>query len=182
MNTYKTQGVVLKRTNFGEADRLITFYTRLQGKVKVIAKGVRKLSSRKRGSLEIFNLVEFLAVKGKGIDLITEVETLKSFHEWRRNLKKIAVAYEFCEMVDRLTAEEAEQEEVFDLLVNYLDRLSTVSEAQLGELMEGFGQELLVMLGFWPKQKPFPAGFNAASFVEQIMERELKSKNLVKKL
>jgi len=182
MNTYKAQGVVLKRTNFGEADRLITFYTRFQGKIKALAKGVRRLSSRKRGSLEIFNLVEFLAVKGKGLDLVTEVETLESFSGWRQNLKKVAIAYEFCEMVDRLTVEEAAQREVYDLLVDYLERLSNTAEEQLGELTEKFGRELLIMLGFWPEQKSFPSGFSVTNFIEQVIERELKSKNMIKKL
>jgi DNA repair protein RecO (recombination protein O) len=182
MNSYKTEGVVLKRINFGEADRLVTIFTKHYGKVTGLAKGVRKLSSRKRGALEIFNQVIFFAAKGRGMEIITEAEALSTFSGWRKDLKKVAVAYEFCEMVDKLTAEETEQEEVYELLVTALKGLETAGREKLPGLIEDFGGSLLKLLGFWPKGKPFPPHFCVSLFIEEIIEKELKSKRFFKRV
>lgn len=176
MNSYKTSGVVLKRINFGEADKIITLYTKDFGKITCIAKGIRKMNSRKKGALEIFNDVSFFAVKGKGMDIVTEVETLNTFSGWRKNLKKIAASYQICEMVDKLTAEGQEQEEIYRLLVSGLERIDSLSEEKIPSLVNYFGENLLKLLGFWPKEKGFPDNFNTSLFMENIMERELKSK------
>lgn len=172
----------MKRSNFGEADRLVTLYTKHYGKLTCIAKGIRKLTSRKRGDLEIFNSVSFLASRGKGIDIITETEIIKTFSEWRKNLKKVASAYEICEMLDRLTAENSEQEDVYDLLVDYLKRLGQTSEENLSFWVDSFAGNLLKLLGFWPKNKEFPLNFDVSLYIEQIIERDLKSKKFLKKI
>ena len=181
MNTYKSEGVILKRFNFGEADRIITLFTKHYGKLTFIAKGIRRVTSRKRGSLEIFNVVSFLAAKGRGMDIITEAETIETFSEWRRNLKKVAAAYELCEIVDKLTAEGSEQEEVYHLLVDFLKRISLTADEMLSKLISDFGGNLLKLLGFWPKEKAFLPNFNVCSYIEQIIEKELKSKNFLKR-
>lgn len=179
VNSYKTQGIVLKRINFGEADRIITLYTKNFGKITAIAKGVRKMTSRKRGALEIFNLVEFFASRGKTLDVITEVETLRTFEPWRRDLHKVGIAYEMAEMVDKLTAEESAQEEVFCLLSDCLEKLGSSPSRELKAFLNDFAQTLVKILGFWPRHKEFPPNFDTVSFVEQIAERELKSKDIL---
>lgn len=176
MNTYKTEGVVLKRVNFGEADRIVTLYTKHFGKVVCLAKGIRKMSSRKRGSLEIFNQVVFFAVRGKGMDIITETESMNSFSGWRKNLKKIVAAYEFCEMVDKLSPENSEQEEIYVLLVTFLKKLGETEAENLRVLLNSFGEFLVQELGYWPRQRKFPLNFNVSSYIEGIIERELKSR------
>lgn len=181
MNTYKSEGVVLKRSNFGEADRLITIFTKHYGKLTFIAKGVRRVTSRKRGSLEIFNVISFLAARGRGMDIITEAETIETFSGWRKKLKKVAAAYEICEILDKLTAEASEQEEVYYLLVQSLKKINEIEENSLSEHINSFGGNLLKLLGFWPKEKTFLPNFNVCSYIEQIIERELKSKNFFKR-
>lgn len=176
LRTYKTEGIVLKRINFGEADRIITFYTKHYGRLVAVAKGVRKLTSRKRGSLEIFNRVVFFAAKGKGMDIITEVETLETFGDWKKDLKKVGVAYEMAEMVDKLTAEGSEQEEVYWLLCSFFRQLKNREKKNLSVFVNSFGGELLKILGFWPKDKSFPQNFDMERKIEEIIERELKSK------
>jgi DNA repair protein RecO (recombination protein O) len=182
MNSYKTEGVVLKRSNFGEADRLITLFTKHYGKVTGLAKGIRKITSRKRGALEIFNQVIFFAAKGKGMEIITEAEVLNTFSDWRKDLKKVAAAYEVCEILDKLTVEGTEQEEVYRLLVTALKELEIANRENLSDLIEDFAGSLLKLLGFWPKEKPFPPHFCVSLFVEEIIERELKSKRFLKRV
>lgn len=177
--SYKTEGIVLKRTNYGEADRIVTLYCRRFGKITCLAKGVRKLASRKKGALEIFNRIIFFAVEGKGMDIITETETLETYPGLRRDLSKIAAAYEVSEIIDKLTVANQPQDEVYDLLSAYLKKIMTADD--LEGLIFSFGETLVKYLGFWPPDKPIPPNFEMPSFIEQICERELKSKNFLKK-
>jgi len=180
--TYKSEGIVLKRINFGETDKIVTIFSKHYGKVTLLAKGIRRLTSRKRGNLEIFNQVAFFAAKGKGLDIVTEVELLKSFSSWRKDLPKVALAYQLCEMVDRLTVEGSEQEEVYELLISYLSNLSSVTPTNQNTFLNSFGINLLKLLGFWPKEKPFPTNLRVSVFIEGIIEKELKAKKFLNKL
>ena len=182
MRTYRSEGVVLKRTNFGEADKIVTLYSKHYGKVTVLAKGMRRMTSRKRGNLEVFNQVIFFVAKGKGMDIVTETETLESFSFWKKDLQKVAVAYQLCEMVDKLTAEEVEQEEVYYLLCDYLKKLDFLDKNGNSNFLGSFGLSLLKILGFWPHDKPIPKNFRVSLFVEEIIERELKAKKFLNRV
>ena len=76
IRSYKATAIILKRTNFSEADRLITIFTKKHGKLTLIAKGIRKLTSRKKGHLELFTLAQLQIAKTKSIDIITEAATV----------------------------------------------------------------------------------------------------------
>lgn len=182
MNTYKTEGIVLKRINYGEADKIVTLYSKHYGKITCLAKGMRRLTSRKRGNLEIFNKVVFIACKGKGIDIITETESIESFSALRKDLKKIACAYQLCEMVDKLTAEGSEQSEVYEMLSEYLKKLCWIKPENSSFFLGSFGLNLLKILGFWPHDKPVPKNFRVSSFIEETIEKELKSKKFLAKV
>lgn len=180
--TYKSEGVVLKRTNFGEADKIVTVFSKHYGKTTLLAKGIRRLTSRKRGNLELFNQVAFFAYKGKGIDIVTETELLDSFFSWKKDLQKIATAYQICEMIDKLTAEGSEQEEIYDLLVTYLRAITVTEQNGLVVLTNSFGINILKDLGFLPKNKVLPQNFNVTAYIENIIEKELKSKKFAGKV
>ncbi len=182
VRTYKSEGVVLKRINFGEADKIVTIYSKHFGKVTLLAKGIRRMTSRKRGSLEVFNQVSFFAARGKGMDIVTETELLDSFSLCRKELNKIAVAYQLCEMVDKLTAEGSEQEEVYVLLAGYLKNLKELKSEDNSNYLGTFGLSLLKILGFWPKDKQIPKNFKVSLFIEDIIEKELKAKKFLNKL
>ena len=68
---YRVQAIVLRRTDHGEADRLLTLFTSDRGKIRVNAKGARKPSSRKSGHVELFTHVDFMLAKGHQIDVVT---------------------------------------------------------------------------------------------------------------
>ena len=112
-HSFKTEGIILKRMNYGEADRILTIYTLHHGKIRAMAKGVRKLQSRKAGSLELFNHATLFLIKGKNLDLITEAQVINLFKSWRKNLIKVGIAYYLCELVDKLTPDNQPHEAVF---------------------------------------------------------------------
>lgn len=165
--TYKTEGIVIKRVNFGEADRILTIFTKHYGKIKAIAKGVRRVKSRKGGNLELFNQVILFLSEGKNWDIITEAEAINSFENLRKNLTFVGRAFQIAEVVDRLTAEREESRKVFELLIEALSGKKNVKEFEI---------ELLRELGFG-----LPRDLSEKSvvhFIESIIEKRLKSKKI----
>jgi DNA repair protein RecO (recombination protein O) len=175
--SFNDEGLVLARKNYGEADRILVVFSKNHGRVSLLAKGVRKVGSRKRGHLEIFNHIKFQAVIGKGLDLITEAEIIENFEHIRRNLKKVSLAYYFMEVVGRTIHEEEPHKELFDLILNYLYQLE--EERKLKNLRLKFITDILVSLGFWPKGQELP---NPEGKLEEIIERKLNTQRVGKKL
>src|SRR4030042_5207268 len=101
-SVYTANGIILKRRGWGEADKIITVFTREYGKLRLMAKGVRKLTSRRSGHLEPFRMVKITVHAGKKMDYITEVESDNSTGK-EGNLDSIGCSYFICELVDRLT-------------------------------------------------------------------------------
>src|SRR3989344_2313039 len=113
MKSGHSVGVVLKRRNFAEADRLVTIFTKNYGKVTTLAKGSRKILSRKKGGLEPGTLSDFFWVGDKGLPLVTQVQIVETFTPARRHLKGVVGMFQMLEIVDLLTPEGQENEEVF---------------------------------------------------------------------
>jgi len=176
---YRTEGVILKRTNFGEADKFLTLFSKHFGKIRLLAKGIRKTKSRKGGNLELFNWVKIYVAKGRNIDLVTEVELIKSFKDWRQDLNRVALAYHLVELVERLTAEEAKSRRVFELLIKSLERLG--DEKDLERLRANFEVKLLEELGFWPRGKSADE-VDLQAYIEKLIEKRLNSKRVFKEL
>lgn len=172
MRTYKTEGIILKRSNYGEADRILTVFTKHYGKIKVLAKGVRRIKSRRGPNVELFNWVTLFLHKGKNFDLLSEAEVKNSFPCLKRDLCKVAVAYQFCEMVDGLCPEKQEHGMVFDYLIEALSGVSSGPSVQ-SNLIADFELNLLQELGYWPRHKLPP--LDLENFIEQILERKLKT-------
>jgi DNA repair protein RecO (recombination protein O) len=86
---YRTEGIVLRRQNLGEADRLTTVYTLNYGKLRLVAKGVRRLRSRKAGHLEPFTRVALLIARGRELDIITQAEAIQDFLVFRDDLEQL---------------------------------------------------------------------------------------------
>jgi len=168
---------VLARRDYSEADRIISVFSKGWGRISLLAKSVRKPKSRKRPHIEVFSQISFQAARGKGIDIITEVDVIDNYLIVRKDLKKVALAYYFMEVVGRITGEEETNISVFNTLVKYLNLLK--KERRLKELRLSFIRELLDNLGFWPKTKKL---LNPDEKLSEILERNLSSMRVGKKL
>lgn len=173
MRSYKTEGIILKRSNFGEADRILTVFTKRHGKIKIIAKGVRRITSRRGPNVELFNLVILFVHRGRTFDILTEAQVVDTFQRIRKNLELIGLAYYVCELIDGLCAEHQPHPKVFDLLVK------TLEELDLG-LITKFETTLLLELGFLPISKA--NSIDTTSYIEHLLERRLKTRRLLGKL
>jgi len=147
---YRVEAIVLKRTDTGEADRLLTLYTPNHGKLRAIAKGARKTKSRKSGHVELFTHAALLIAQGKQLDIITQADTLDSFIALRDNLDRVSYAYYLAELVDQFTEEESENAELFDLLKHSLDWLGDAA-TDPGLLARFFEMQLLLHVGYRPE-------------------------------
>ena len=168
---------MLARRNFSEADRILSVFSKGHGRLSLLAKGVRRPSSRKRGHIEVFNRIKFQAVKGRGLDMMTEAEIIDSFEMVRKDLKKVALAYYFMEVIGRTIHEEEKNIELYGLLQDYLEKLK--AEKKLLSLRKNFVYQALTVLGFWPKGKDLP---DPDSKLEEVTERQLNSARVGKKL
>jgi DNA repair protein RecO (recombination protein O) len=177
LHSYSDWGIVLARRDFGEADRVLVVYSKENGRVSLLAKGVRKPGSRKRGHIEVFNYLKFSAAKGTGLDIVTEADGVDDFSEIRKSLKKVSLAYYFMEVIGRITHEGEPNRELFDLILASLEKLKT--EKRLKRLRLDFILELLTLLGFWPRKKVLS---DPDAMLAEVIERELTSIRVGKRL
>jgi len=148
-HSYRTQAIVLGHIEYGEADRIIKLFTAEKGKITAIAKGVRKIRSRKAGHLEPFTRASLFLAKGRNLDIITQAETLDSYIGLREDLERLALASYVVEVVDRFTYEEGQNIGIFRLLANTLSRLETLPNAET--VVHYYETRLLDLLGFRPQ-------------------------------
>lgn len=174
MKNFTVEGLVLKRKDFGEADRIVTIFTKRHGRMKLLAKGVRRIASRRGPNIELFNHATFSVHKGRSFDLLSEVYVHSTYPKIRRSLEMIGLAYYVCELVDGLCAEGQSHPKVYDLLIEIFDNLDR-------GLIHTFEMELLSELGFWPHNRIAPAHLDTTAFIEQILERKIKSKKILAK-
>lgn len=98
---YATEAIVLRRIDFGEADRILTLFTPTYGKISAIAKGARRTTSRKAGHIELFTRTRLLLATGRDLHIITQAENTETFEHLRGNLWHATGAWYLGELLDR---------------------------------------------------------------------------------
>lgn len=123
MNQIVTTGIVLGRTDYGEADRILTMLTPDQGKLRLMAKGVRKVKSKLAGGIELFSVSQITFIRGRG-DIGTLVSTRLSKHYGNivAHIERVQLGYELIKQLDKATEDEPEAG-YFDLLVQAFEAL-----------------------------------------------------------
>lgn len=172
IKSYRIEGIVIRRKNFGEADRILTLFTKTNGKVKILAKGVRRITSRRGPNIELFNQVEISVHHGKTFDLLTEAQVLNTFPQIKKKLDLIGLAFHICEIVDGLCPEHQSHPKVYDLILSVFNELNT-------GLVHSFEKNLLIELGYLPKVHK---ELDTTLFIEKILERKLKTRRIISKL
>jgi DNA repair protein RecO (recombination protein O) len=146
---YKTEAIILKRTNLGEADRIVTLYTPNYGKLRAVAKGARKPRSKLGGHLEPLTHSLLVLAQGQNLDIITQCQTRESFPPLRSDLWLTGCALYIAELVDQFTEEHTDSYPVYRLLH---DVLHWICDARSPELaLRYFELHLLSRLGYEPE-------------------------------
>lgn len=177
---YTVEGIVLKRRNFGESDRILTVFTKQRGKIRVLAKGVRRIHSRRAGHIELFRRVTLTLHKGKNFAMVEEAQSFPNADRCN-TLQKMAAAYYASELVDTLLAEEQEHRDVYELFVDALSTIVGSTREEKLELLRQFANNMLWALGFLPRSRELPAE-HINAYIESIIERKLRSKQLLTNL
>jgi len=143
-----TEGIVLRRTNFGEADRIITMLTADHGKVRLIAKGVRRSKSKLAGGIELFSVSQITYLPGKSeIQTLVSSRLKKYYDHIVQDIQRTMLGYELLKRINRAT-EDAPEPEYFQLLVATLQALDGGLPSQILELW--FDARLLSLAGHQP--------------------------------
>jgi DNA repair protein RecO (recombination protein O) len=145
---YKDEAIVLKTIKLGEADRIVTLYTRANGKVRAVAKGIRKTKSRFGARLEPFTHVSLMIYRGRNLDTITSADILSSFDVIRRDYERLTAASALAEIVEKITPERESAHSVYDLLLGGLRALSV---DRAGTVVPAFLVKLLSLSGYHPE-------------------------------
>jgi DNA repair protein RecO (recombination protein O) len=148
--SFRVEAVVLRHSDYGEADRLLTLYTRQLGKTRALAKGARKIASRKAGHIEPFTHVKLQLAKGRDMLILTQADTVDAYLPLREDLILTSHASYVMELLDRFTYEdETESPSAFRLLTETLSRLASKSDPWL--VIRYYEMRLLDHLGFRPQ-------------------------------
>ncbi len=145
---YRTEAVILRRSDFGEADRLLTLFTSKYGKRRVIAKGARKTTSRRAGHVELFNRAELQLATGRTLDIVTDAQIIDAYKQLHAELPRLSYAYYVAELVDKLTVDEEENWPIYHLLTTTLAALD--SSGVLDLVARHFELHLLNLIGYRP--------------------------------
>ena len=174
MRSFRTEGIIIKRRDLGEADRILTVLTRHHGKINVVSKGVSKINSRRAPHIELLNH-SILNIYESRMLILTEAETISHYSSLKNDLRRASYAFYTCEILDGLIAEYQDARAVFDLTTNTLLRLENTKDPKT--LISKFQQELLISLGFWPKKHALIQ--DSDQFIEDIIERKIKSRRIL---
>ena len=147
----RVEAVVLRHSDWGEADRILVLYTREAGKLRAIAKGVRKLRSRKAGHLEPFTRVTLQLAKGRDLWIVTQAETVDAYQPLREDLERMGYAAYVVELMDRSSGEEGANLPLYRLLTDTLQRLAENDDPF--QVVRYYELRLLDLLGFRPELK-----------------------------
>ena len=123
MAIYREVGVVLRTMRLGESDKIVTIVTQHRGKVRAVAKGVRKTKSRFGGRLEPLSHVSLQLYEGRNLDTITQVEGIDHFRSIREDLDRLGQATTMLEVVDAIVQEGEQNPRLYQMLLGALRTL-----------------------------------------------------------
>ena len=150
---YRTQGFVLKKRDFREADRIFTVFTKDFGKLEILGRGIRKIKSKLRGGMKLFSLADIEFIQGKTHKTLTDANSIEIFQNIKRDLKRLKIAFDISDVLDSLVKEPEKEQKIWDLLkfsFQTLNRFSlSVKECWL--IFYNFLWKILVILGYKPE-------------------------------
>jgi DNA repair protein RecO (recombination protein O) len=148
---FRTEGIVLRSIKLNEADKIVIIYSSDYGKIRGIAKGVRKTKSQFGSSMENLTIVKLLLFKGKSINIISQSEIINSFFSQCKDLFRYGLAIHCSEIIDKLSVEEDPNIKLYNLFKNLLLLLRDDHNPIL--LVESFKWKLVTLLGYQPELK-----------------------------
>ncbi len=138
---YSAEAIVLKHSDLGEADRIVTLFTPYRGKVRVVAKGARRPVSKKAGHLELLCYSRLQIAQGRNLDIVTQAQSIESFVQLRNQLWHMTCGFYLAELVDRFIEDDAQHIEVYNLLLQALRTLEAHAREVQQRQIQGIADE-----------------------------------------
>ncbi|MDQ0339646.1 DNA repair protein RecO (recombination protein O) [Caldalkalibacillus uzonensis] len=147
----KAEGIVIRSRDYGEANKIMTLYTKEYGKLSLMARGAKKPKSRLSSIAQLFTHGQYLFFRGspRTMGTLSQGEILDSFRELRQDLVKTAYAAYMAELVDKLIDEEEVPPALFPLLTTVFQHLNEGKDPEI--LARLFELKILVMAGYKPE-------------------------------
>jgi len=146
----KTEGIILKSNHFNEVDRILTIYTKELGKIKVSAKGIKRLESKLRYSIEPISYVQLILVEGKNFLILKNAIIKNQFLDIKKDLEKLKIAKEIIKIIDEAIIGEEKDEDIWKLILNTLKFLNV--EGPTLHIVRDFQSNLIKLLGYDPEE------------------------------
>lgn len=147
--TLRVEAIIIQHSDWGEADRLVTLFSRELGKVRAIAKGIRKPRSRKAGHLEPFTRSSLLLARGRNLFILTQAEAIETYSVIKDDLIQLGYASYLVELLTSFTYEEEENPSLYRLLSNSLSRLNRGDDPK--KVIRYYEIRLLDLVGYRPQ-------------------------------
>ncbi|MFA5525078.1 MAG: DNA repair protein RecO [Tissierellales bacterium] len=145
----KTEGLVLRQTKYDEWDKILTIFTKSNGKIQAIAKGARRPKGGLVASAQVFGYSEFLLYKGRNLYQVNQADMIESFFSLRDDLYKLAYATYIAELIDAGASEEYANEKLFDLSIKTLSVLANMNK-DYKKLLLAFELKYISFIGYRP--------------------------------
>lgn len=171
---YKARGVIIKKANLGDTDRLITVYSEDFGKILVKAKSVRKNQAKLKGHLELFLYSHLMIAPGRGFDIVTGAETIKSFPRLHNRLPSLAAGYYLAELIDKLIVGPERDENIWILFLSSLKQLNQ-AKCDTRAVISNFENRLVEFLGYGRGKN------NVGNIFQSLLGEKVRSKYFLQK-
>jgi DNA repair protein RecO (recombination protein O) len=148
--TYQADAIVLRRLDYGEADRILTLLTREHGKFAAIAKGARKSKTQSLSALDLFSRSQMMIAKGRNLDVVAQVQRIGDVRNISGDLQRTAYAGLVAEVVDKVLEDRHPVDDVFELVVETLDRFNIPIRSVRADAA-WFLMRILDLLGYAPQ-------------------------------
>jgi DNA repair protein RecO (recombination protein O) len=136
-HSYSTEAIILKRSDLGEADRVVTLFTPYKGKFHAIAKGSRRPVSKLAGHVELLNRSQLQVALGRNLDIVTQAEVRENFLRLRTELWHMTCGFYLAELVDRFIEERVPHSDIYTLLLQTLRYLDADASALVQQRAQG---------------------------------------------
>jgi len=184
MATYQTKGIILKKTDQGEADQLFIIYTQSHGKITALGRATKKIKSKLSGNLKQFAIIDLMIAPGKNYSHIAAANIFVNFKKLEKDLKKIILASHSLELVDKMTKSEQGDQEIFNLLCRYFNALdeNLFKDEEWQIINQAFVIKLLAILGFNPTKDIADSPSKLRIFLKNHLNQELKTSHFLSKI
>jgi len=144
----KTEAIILKSADSNEVDKLLTIYSEKMGKINISAKGVKKVESKLRYSIEAISYVQMILVEGKNFLILKDAVIIDQFLNIKKDLEKIKIAKRLAELIDEAIVGEEKDEDIWKFLLKSFKDLDSGKEFNI----KSFQKNLIKLLGYDPEE------------------------------